>query len=204
MSALDWTATLLEELTYHGDDKARPRLEGLTDGEYLWEPVAGAWSVRPRAEATSPMAAGPGDVVIDFAFPEPSPVPGTTIAGRLALVVVGVSGSRDAAHFGGPPIDDVTFPCALDAATAPSCPRRREAHHRADRHRRGAGDVPGGRGLGPGLDPRAPAVEYMANRLQWAGALRGGADVRDGFMTRRDAMVHEGDVGGVIAAASGG
>ena len=46
-----------------------------------------------------------------------------------------------------------------------------------------------------------PAVEYMANRLQWADAVRDGADVRDGFVTRRDAMVHEGDVGAVIAAA---
>ncbi|HKY66261.1 MAG TPA: NAD(P)H-binding protein [Acidimicrobiales bacterium] len=46
-----------------------------------------------------------------------------------------------------------------------------------------------------------PAVEYMANRLQWADAVRDDADVRDGFVTRRDAMVHEGDVGAVIAAA---
>ena len=46
-----------------------------------------------------------------------------------------------------------------------------------------------------------PAVEYMANRLQWADAVRGGGVVRDGFVARRDAMVHEADVGAVIATA---
>jgi hypothetical protein len=71
VSSMDWTDTLLDQLTYHWDDKARPRLVGLTDDEYLWEPVAGAWSIRPRGEATSQMAAGGGDLVIDFAYPEP-------------------------------------------------------------------------------------------------------------------------------------
>jgi len=118
MSVMDWTSTLLEQLTYHWDDKARPRLEGLTDDEYRWEPVDGAWGVRPRADATTPMATGAGDVVIDFAFPEPDPAPVTTIAWRLAHVVVGVFGARNAGHFGGPPVDYSTFGYAPDAATA--------------------------------------------------------------------------------------
>jgi uncharacterized protein YbjT (DUF2867 family) len=46
-----------------------------------------------------------------------------------------------------------------------------------------------------------PAVEYMANRLLWAEAVRGDGVVRDGFVDRRDAMVHEADVGAVIATA---
>jgi hypothetical protein len=49
VSSMDWTDTLLDQLTYHWDDRARPRLVGLTDDEYLWEPVAGAWSIRPWA-----------------------------------------------------------------------------------------------------------------------------------------------------------
>ena len=117
-TAIDWTPQLLEQLTYPWDTMARPRLEGLTDDEYRWEPVAGAWSVRPRAEAASPLAAGAGDLVIDFAFPEPSPAPVTTIAWRLAHVVVGVFGARNAAHFGGPPMDYAAFEYAGDAATA--------------------------------------------------------------------------------------
>ena len=59
---MDWTRQLLEQLSFHWDNQARPRLEGLTDDEYRWEPVPGMWSIRPRAEATTPMAAGGGDV----------------------------------------------------------------------------------------------------------------------------------------------
>lgn len=46
---------------------------GLTDEEYLWEPAPGGWSLRRRGEATSPMAYGAGDWVLDFALPEPKP-----------------------------------------------------------------------------------------------------------------------------------
>jgi hypothetical protein len=35
----------------------RPRLDGLSDDEYVWEPVAGCWSVRRRGEARTSMAA---------------------------------------------------------------------------------------------------------------------------------------------------
>ena len=115
---MDWSATLLDQLTYHWDDKARPRLVGLTDEEYLWEPIGGAWSIRPRGEATSQMAAGGGDLVIDFAYPEPKPAPVTTIAWRLGHVIVGVFGARNAAHFDGPEMDYLTFEWAGDAATA--------------------------------------------------------------------------------------
>ena len=44
-------------------------------------------------------------MVIDFAFPEPDPAPVTTIAWRLAHVIVGVFGARTASHFDGPPAD---------------------------------------------------------------------------------------------------
>ena len=78
----------------------RPRLEGLTDEELHWEPVPGCWGVRPREQATTEMAAGVGDWVIDFAFPEPDPPPFTTIAWRLWHVIEGVFGGRASAHFG--------------------------------------------------------------------------------------------------------
>jgi ABC-type transport system substrate-binding protein len=114
----DWTNRLLEQLTYHWEHQARPRVEGLTDEEYRWEPAPGAWNLRRRGEATSPMAAGGGDWVLDFAHPEPTPPPVTTIAWRLGHVIVGVFGARNAAHFGGPPCDYVTWEYGPDAATA--------------------------------------------------------------------------------------
>ncbi|MET9106588.1 DinB family protein [Streptomyces zhihengii] len=46
-------------------EMARVRLEGLGDEEHLWEPAAGCWSIRRRAEAVTPRAYGPGAWVID-------------------------------------------------------------------------------------------------------------------------------------------
>ncbi|GAA4551929.1 DinB family protein [Pseudonocardia xishanensis] len=95
------TTELVEQLTFHWEGLVRPKLAGLTDEEYLWEPAPG-WSIRP---AGSPEASpfGTGDFRIDFAFPEPDPPPVTTIAWRMAHVIVGVLGARTASHFGGPP-----------------------------------------------------------------------------------------------------
>ena len=91
---------------------------GLTDAEYLWEPAAGCWSIRPRAEATTPMAMGPGELVIDYAMPPIDPAPVTTIAWRLAHITIGCFGARVAWHFGGPPADWATWEYAGTAAEA--------------------------------------------------------------------------------------
>lgn len=104
MTTLDWNPLLLDQLTWHWEHHLRPRLAGLTDAEYLWEPVAGCWNVRPAGDpAAAPIAAGSGDFRIDFAIPEPEPAPVTTIAWRIGHLVVGVLGERNASHFGGPP-----------------------------------------------------------------------------------------------------
>ncbi|MEZ5232915.1 MAG: DinB family protein [Acidimicrobiales bacterium] len=125
--SFDWTAELADQLAYHWDAQLRPRLDGLTDDEYRWEPVPGCWSVRPRSDATTPFTAGAGDLVIDWAYPEPEPAPVTTIAWRLGHLLVGVLGARNAAHFGAEPISyqDAIWPHhasealdALDAAYA--------------------------------------------------------------------------------------
>src|SRR5215471_6508881 len=100
---IDWSTDLAEQLDWQWQNHLRPRLDGLTDDEYFWEPVAGCWSIRPRAEAAGP--APGGDYTADFAFPEPDPPPVTTIAWRLAHIIVGVFGARNAGHFGGPPVD---------------------------------------------------------------------------------------------------
>ena len=112
------TEQLSEQLTWHWDAHVRPRLDGLTDREYFWEPAPGCWNVRPRAEATTTMAAGGGDFVADFAVPEPDPAPLTTIAWRIAHLLVGVFGSRNASHFGGPPADYLTYVWPTTAAQA--------------------------------------------------------------------------------------
>lgn len=97
---IDWQYELVEQIDWHWREHLRPRLEGLTDDEYLWEPVPGCWNLRPRTEASTPMAAGAGDTVADFVVPEPCPAPVTTIAWRMGHVAVGVFGVRASAHFG--------------------------------------------------------------------------------------------------------
>ncbi len=115
---LRWNPLLLDQLQWHWTHQLRPRLEGLTDEEYLWEPVPGCWNVRPRGTGDAPVQAGSGDFTIDFAFDEPDPAPVTTIAWRIGHLVVGVFGARNAAHFGGPPADYETWTYAGTAAGA--------------------------------------------------------------------------------------
>jgi len=112
----DWTNQLAEQLDWHWQNQFRPRLDGLTDQEYFWEPVPGCWSLRRRD--TAPMAAGAGEYRYEFAYPPPEPAPVTTIAWRLAHVIVGVFAMRNASHFGGPPAGWDTFMYAGTATEA--------------------------------------------------------------------------------------
>jgi hypothetical protein len=64
------------------------RLAGLTDAEYLWEPVPGCWSIRPRAEVTTNRALGGGAWQLELARPEPDPPPFTTLAWRLCHLAI--------------------------------------------------------------------------------------------------------------------
>jgi len=115
---IDWNAALLDQLEWHWRHQLRPRLDGLTDTEYFWEPVGGCWNVRRRGESTAPIAAGSGEYTIEFAMPEPEPAPITTIAWRLGHVIVGVLGIRNANHFGGPAMDYQDFAYAGTAGEA--------------------------------------------------------------------------------------
>ena len=115
---MDWTETLVEQLEWHWNRQLRPRLDGLTDHEYFWEPVPECWNIRPRGTGTAPVQAGTGDFTIDYAFPTPDPAPVTTIAWRLAHVIVGVFGMRSAQHFGGPAMDYENFDYAGSAEAA--------------------------------------------------------------------------------------
>ena len=115
---LDWTHDLAEQLDWHWRSNLRPRMDGLTDEEYHWEPVPGMWGIRPRGTSAAPIVAGTGDFTVEFAFPEPSPPPVTTIAWRIAHLVVGVFGMRAASHFGGPAVSYEAYDYPGDAATA--------------------------------------------------------------------------------------
>ena len=106
--SIDLVHLLHEQLDWHWRAQARPRLEGLTDAEYLWEPAPGTWNVRRREDPAPPsvtIRAGSGDWVVDFGLPEPEPAPVTSIAWRLAHVIVGILAHRAHSHFGGPPAD---------------------------------------------------------------------------------------------------
>lgn len=94
-----------DQLDFHWTHQLRPRLDGLTDDEYFWCPVPDCWTVH-------------ADGSIDFHYPAPEPAPFTTIAWRLAHVIVGVLAMRTHSHFGGPPADYQSWPYATDAATA--------------------------------------------------------------------------------------
>jgi DinB superfamily len=115
---VDWNRELFDQLDWHWRNQLRARLDGLSDAEYFWEPVAGCWSVRRRGDSAAPMAVGSGEYRIDFVRPEPEPAPVTTIAWRLGHLIVGVFGMRNAAHFGGPPMEYGSFDYAGTAAQA--------------------------------------------------------------------------------------
>ncbi|SNS08345.1 DinB family protein [Actinomadura mexicana] len=115
-----WNPLLREQIAWHWDNQLRPRISGLADDEYFWEPVPGCWSVRPRGPGSGPASvrAGSGAMTIDFATPQPDPAPFTTIAWRLAHVIVGVLAVRGAAHFGRAPTDYRAFEYAATADEA--------------------------------------------------------------------------------------
>lgn len=118
MTDLDWNTLLADQLDWHWQTHLRPRLEGITDEEYFWEPVPGCWNVRPRGTAAAPAAFGAGDFIIEYAMPEPEIPPVTTIAWRLAHVIVGVFAMRNAGHFGAPAADWATHEYAGTAEQA--------------------------------------------------------------------------------------
>jgi DinB superfamily len=115
---IDGNTELLEQLEWHWEHHLRPRLDGLTDEEYFWEPVPDCWSIRRRGDAAAPLSVGAGDFTMDYARPPRAVEPVTTIAWRLAHLIVGIFGLRNASHFGGPPADYQTFEYAGSAAGA--------------------------------------------------------------------------------------
>lgn len=113
-----WSTDLVDQLDFYWNVHFRPRLAGLSDEEYLWEPVPGMWSVRPDAA---------GRVRVDFLAPEPPIPPVTTIAWRLDHVTREVLGKRARALFGGSPQGTPRTSTCTTTGTGPNrfpAPRR--------------------------------------------------------------------------------
>ena len=115
---LDWNEELVSQLEWHWEHQLRPRLDGLTDAEYFWQRVTGGWTISRKGESTAPLSVGAGEFTMDYAMPPNDPEPVTTIAWRLAHIVVGVFGMRNASHFGGPAASYDTWDYAGTAAGA--------------------------------------------------------------------------------------
>jgi hypothetical protein len=94
---VDWGRLLVEQLEFYWDVHLRPRLDGLTDEEYFWEPVDGCWSLRRGPD---------GAYRLDGRWPEPSPPPVTTIAWRLVHLGAGCFANRASAFFGDGSVPD--------------------------------------------------------------------------------------------------
>ncbi|MEV0285543.1 DinB family protein [Kribbella sp. NPDC050820] len=94
---MDCGDLVIGQLEFYWDMHLWPRLQGLTDDEYLWEPATPAWSVRPRAD---------GRIVVDHEDPVPDPPPVTTIAWRLVHIGVGCFATRASAFFGDGSVPD--------------------------------------------------------------------------------------------------
>ena len=147
---IDWNAELVDQLESHWQHQLRPRLNGLTDDEYFWQPVPGCWTISRRGESSAPVSLGAGEFTMDYARPPHEREPVTTIAWRLSHLI-DVFGPPAVSHFGDPPAD---HPAASYPGTAKEALRRLDEGHDA-----WVGDV---RGLGAaGLPGPAPHQRTM-------------------------------------------
>jgi hypothetical protein len=114
---IDWNAELVDQLEWHWQRRLRPRLDGLTDDEYFWQPVPGCWTLSRRGESSAPISLGTGEFTMDYARPPYDRQPVTTIAWRLAHLI-DVFGPPAAPHFSAPPADHpaVSFPGTAQGA----------------------------------------------------------------------------------------
>ncbi|MFC0625125.1 DinB family protein [Kribbella deserti] len=90
--------------------RLRPRVEGITDEEYFWEPFAGCWSVRKTPD---------GSFRADDDPIPPDPPPFTTLAWRITHIIDILQEERTATWFGHKPgADDGEPPVPGSAAEA--------------------------------------------------------------------------------------
>jgi hypothetical protein len=115
---INWNEELVSQLEWHWEHQLRPRLAGLTDDEYFWAPGPDYWTISKKGESEAPISVGAGEFTMDYGIPTPEPEPLTTIAWRLAHIIVGIFGMRVASHFGGQLVDYEIFSYAGTATEA--------------------------------------------------------------------------------------
>jgi len=112
---LEWNKLIVDQLVFYWDVHLRPRLDGLTDEEYLWQPVPDSWNLRRGAD---------GNWTMDWALPEPEPTPIPTIAWRMMHIAATGMANRAQAFFGADPTPDLgmndpkRYPASLPATAA--------------------------------------------------------------------------------------
>jgi hypothetical protein len=97
---VDWGALIIDQLEFYWTAHLRPRLAGLTDEEYFWEPVDGCWTVRPGED---------GRFTLDGPRTDADAPPVTTIAWRMLHIGIGCFAIRTNAFFGSAPDDAAMF-----------------------------------------------------------------------------------------------
>jgi len=105
---VDWNAEVVDQLESHWRHRLRPRLDGLTDDEYFWQPVPDCWTISRRGESMAPISFGTGEFTMDYAEPPHDREPVTTIAWRLAHLIVCYA-STNGKQFGRPPASPSSF-----------------------------------------------------------------------------------------------
>src|SRR5215813_6958826 len=114
---IDWCAEVVDQLEAHWQQRLRPRLDGLTDEEYFWQPVPDCWTLSRRGRSSAPISLGAGEFTWDYAEPPHESEPVTTIAWRLAHLIVCFA-STNGKHFGHAAADESTFHYAGTAKEA--------------------------------------------------------------------------------------
>jgi hypothetical protein len=105
MPEVNWKSSLVDQMSFTWEHMFVPRMDGLTDDEYLWAPVADVWTVHPGEGGAAP--------TID-PHQRADPAPFTTVAWRLHHMT-DVFTKRWVYHFGHPGVDDLDAPVTLIA-----------------------------------------------------------------------------------------
>jgi hypothetical protein len=105
---IDWSAEVVDQVESHWRHRLRPRLDGLTDDEYFWQPVPDCWTISRQGQSSAPISFGTGEFTMDYGEPPHEREPVTTIAWRLVHLIVGFA-STNGKLFGRAAASDSTF-----------------------------------------------------------------------------------------------
>lgn len=108
MATLDWKKELIDQMDFAWEYHFLERMKGLTDAEFLWEPVEDTWTIHP-GEHGNPPTVDPHEYVV--------PAPFTTIAWRMYHMTDFFT-RRWVNHFGDPESDKMEAPITISASEA--------------------------------------------------------------------------------------